>query len=250
MRRSKQIEIPARSQTVFHVRVKNELPSGIIGQCHAGRTVQNLGILVANTISTTQKSKVGTEIIVMAMNPSEKYVVLYPRTKIGTFSIISGNDIGLTKFSDFNDLKQDELETRNKASYPYSKQTNKILSKIDIAENLKLNQKAQLETIIHEYSDIFHTKGSKVGYYDKVKHDINTGNNYPVRYRPYKHSPLLQETIRNSVEKMLKDNIISKSTSLFSSRIVMVKKKSGEYRFCVDFRAMNRITEPHFSYQM
>ncbi|MCG8046518.1 MAG: reverse transcriptase family protein, partial [Candidatus Thiodiazotropha endolucinida] len=46
---------------------------------------------------------------------------------------------------------------------------------------------------------------------------------------------------------MEKHGIISKSTSQWSSPVILVRKKSGEYRFAVDFRALNSVTEPiHF----
>ena len=112
-----------------------------------------------------------------------------------------------------------------------------------MAESLKPNQKVQLNTLLTEYYDIFQTKDSKPGFYDKVKHSINVGSNQPVKSRSYRHSPLLQQTIREHVQKMLQDGLISESTSPFASPIVMVKNKSGDYRFCVDFRALNRITE-------
>ena len=55
-------------------------------------------------------------------------------------------------------------------------------------------------------------------------------------------SPRLQQTIREHVNKMLNDGIFSESTSPFSSPVVMVTKKTGEYRFCIDFRRLNQIT--------
>ena len=236
----KQVDIPARSQTVFYARVKNFVPPGIIGQCNTGRNVQSLGVLIANTISVTQTSKSGSNVIVLAMNLSDNPVTLYPRTKIGTFHIVDSSDItDLTNFD--NSLEECEIKIEN--CFECDGSSDEILKKVDIEASLSQDQNGQLSSLFNEYSDIFQTKDSKPGFYDKVRHGINTGNNPPVRSRPYRHSPLLQQTIREHVKKMLKDGVISESTSPFASPIVMVKKKSGDYRFCVDFRALNRITE-------
>ena len=46
------------------------------------------------------------------------------------------------------------------------------------------------------------------------------------------------------VNEMLKNDIIEESFSPWSSPIVLVKKKEGGFRFCVDFRRLNRVTKP------
>jgi hypothetical protein len=58
----------------------------------------------------------------------------------------------------------------------------------------------------------------------------------------------MQKVVRNLMEPMLKDNIISPaSSSDITSPIVLVKKKNGEWRFCVDFRQLNeRLIPDHY----
>jgi hypothetical protein len=63
-----------------------------------------------------------------------------------------------------------------------------------------------------------------------------------VNIRPYRYPPALKTEIEKQIEDMLKKGIIQPSSSLFFSPILLVKKKDGTYRFCVDFRHLNGLT--------
>jgi hypothetical protein len=64
----------------------------------------------------------------------------------------------------------------------------------------------------------------------------------PVHIRPYRYAPVLKTEIEQQVQDMLKQGLIQPSTSPFSSPMLLVKKKDGSYRFCVDHRHLNAIT--------
>jgi hypothetical protein len=64
----------------------------------------------------------------------------------------------------------------------------------------------------------------------------------PVFIRPYHYAPILKTEIERQVTKMLQQGIIQKSTSPFSSPVILVKKKDNSWRFCVDYRHLNAIT--------
>ena len=105
------------------------------------------------------------------------------------------------------------------------------------------NQKLQLANFLLNQKDIFATTVSELGSCDLQKLVIDTGDNPPVRQRPYRVSPQVKSEIDKQVNEMLENQIIRESYSSYSSPVVMVKKKNGEYRFAIDYRKLNSITK-------
>ncbi|XP_071694493.1 uncharacterized protein [Rutidosis leptorrhynchoides] len=64
----------------------------------------------------------------------------------------------------------------------------------------------------------------------------------PINTRPYRHPPAQKDAIETMVAELLDTGVIRASQSPFSAPIVMVKKKDGSWRMCVDYRELNKQT--------
>ena len=64
----------------------------------------------------------------------------------------------------------------------------------------------------------------------------------PVNCRPYKYSIVHKTEIEQQVKDLLAAGFITHSTSPFASPILLVQKKDGQWRFCVDYRRLNSLT--------
>ena len=67
----------------------------------------------------------------------------------------------------------------------------------------------------------------------------------PVKVRPYRYSPVQKTEIESQLKKMLAQGVIRPSTSSFASPVLLVRKKDGTWRFCIDYRHLNAITVKH-----
>ena len=72
---------------------------------------------------------------------------------------------------------------------------------------------------------------------------INTGDKEPICIRPRAHSPLDLVKIKEFLNENLKNGVITESQSPWSAPIILATKPNGDTRVCVDYHALNRITE-------
>ena len=83
-----------------------------------------------------------------------------------------------------------------------------------------------------------------MGRTQSVQMKIDTGNNPPIKIKPYRTPIHKRKLVEEAVKEMLEAKVIERYRSHWSFSIVVVDKKDGGHRFCVDFRALNNITTP------
>ncbi|KAL0838995.1 hypothetical protein ABMA28_016992 [Loxostege sticticalis] len=100
-------------------------------------------------------------------------------------------------------------------------------------------EREKLAALLEENSDIFNTGGGPTPF---AVHRIDTGNATPISTPPYRVTPAKKEIIRAEIDKMLELGVIEEAESEWASPVVLVPKKNGETRFCVDYRKLNAVT--------
>ena len=103
-------------------------------------------------------------------------------------------------------------------------------------------QQASVIEMLTEFQDIFVGPDGKVGYNDMVKHSIET-DGLPYKSHPRAKSEQEKRYIADEVLKLLQEGKIEPSRSPWGAPVVLVKKKDGTLRFCIDFRRLNEVTK-------
>ena len=100
----------------------------------------------------------------------------------------------------------------------------------------------RLTRLLEQYSSVFSKGPSDMGLTDLVLHEIETGDNRPIRQALRPQPLTMLPVIDQHLSEMLEQKLIEPSRSEWASNVVMVKKKDGTLRFCVDYRKLNAAT--------
>ena len=103
------------------------------------------------------------------------------------------------------------------------------------AKNLSGNGVARFRQMLTEFRDVFALKGEPKGRTGLVRHMIKVDPEDLIRQAP-RRTPLHQvRVVEEAINEMMKDGVIRPSESPWASLIVLVKKKDGTTRFCIDY---------------
>ena len=181
--------------------------------------LEKLGTIMTNWKTQTLKFQLGSEHITLKGDPS----------------------LGRTKIS----LKA-MIRTLQKEGGGYLVEFNQMSS--DPHENDELDM-GQAPSILHGVLQEFkHVFNMPLGLPPKRTYDhaivLKEGTD-PISLRPYRYPQGQKNEIESLITDMLTAGIIQPSQSPFSSPVLLVKKKDGSWRFCVDYRALNKVTVPN-----
>jgi hypothetical protein len=113
--------------------------------------------------------------------------------------------------------------------------------------HLTEEERMVIEPALVEYANVFHDaetndfKGT-----DLVEHEILFGEARPIKRQHYRIPYALRDEMKTQIQQMLDKGVIRESKSPWCSPAILVPKKSTDgkpkFRFCVDFRALNQVT--------
>ena len=108
---------------------------------------------------------------------------------------------------------------------------------------LSEEEKAQLFALLLQYHTFFATGDEDLGRTARVQHRIDTGDAPPIRQSVRRMPQLRRQEAKKLLDDMLGRAVIQPSSSPWASLVVLVPKKDGSLRFCIDYQRVNAVTQ-------
>ena len=122
-------------------------------------------------------------------------------------------------------------------------QSETIFDRIAVeTEGLSESEMQDITQLLNKHTDIFSTGKTDIGHCTFVKHMINLTDDTPFKQRHRRIPPAMIDEVRSHIEKLAANGIIRPSHSPWASNVVLVRKKDGAIRMCVDYRELNNRT--------
>ena len=114
----------------------------------------------------------------------------------------------------------------------------------DELDNIPEQERTQLTTMLEKYHEVFSLVEGERGETDLTEIHIETGDATPKK-QPVRRVPFaVRREVARQLQHMQEDGVIQPSSSPWASAIVLVRKKDGSLRICVDYRRLNSVTKP------
>ena len=134
-------------------------------------------------------------------------------------------------------------EGRYEKLCPVARKLNLSFGETNIGANLGSTEVTRMRGLLERNRLAFAQDEGDIGQANGVVHAIQLEDPTPINTNPYRKSPFERAKISEQVRKMLALGVIDESQSPWSSPVVIVRKKDGSSRFCVDFRKVNAKTK-------
>ena len=136
-----------------------------------------------------------------------------------------------------------DIGTHSELTNAQSARMKKLLDLLGDPE-LEEPEKTRLQELLASNHQAFCIEDGEQGETELVQMEINTGDSTPIKQSVRRMPFSVRQEVARQIQDMQKGNIIQPSRSPWASPVVLVRKRDGTHRFCVDYRRLNAVTKP------
>ena len=238
------VRLPTGSSAVVQVKVKE--PAGTDLMLELDKSWQDI-LLVKDCLLKSKNS--GSAPIIMT-NTSLSAQVLKRGTYLGKAATV--DLIHADTNADRIDIEESEQELSALQNRAYSnecvcwrkQELKRQLQSFSTTSAVSKEEMQQLYDTLEGFHDIFSIEDDKRGETNLVEFNIDTGESPPIKQAAHIVPYAARQEIAAQLSKMQDGGVIQPSKSSWASPVVLVRKRDGSLRFCVDYRALNSVTKP------
>lgn len=219
--------IPAGCEVILPGEVKSTQHlsgTGLLEGPPDGAEISGKGLIVARAVVSADAEVLPVRIL----NTTEQNKVVKKGTFVASLSSLKEKEITVSEVD----------EKRPSTGVP--EHLRDLLTRTK--QNVPGEYHESVAKLLEDFSDVFSTGPLDIGRTNYVQHSINTGDTRPFRQAHRRYPAQQREEIDRQVRDLLKQGLIEPTSSPWASNVVLVAKKDGSKRFCVDYRQLNAKT--------
>ena len=229
------VEIPPECEIIvpgYTKGVINKIGTGLIEADN--KFFQNKGLVVAKALVCPTTGTVPIRIA----NPYAQSYKLYKNTIVASYEPVETEQL-----VPVNKVQTDEPVLAACSQRDLPEHLQELYAKS--TQNLDSEQQSKLKDLLIEYQNQFSKDSYDIGRTTILEHHINVKpGTKPIKQQPYRLPMAKRRDAENEIKRMAECDLIEPSTSPWSSPAIIVPKKNGGIRFCIDYRRLNKVTIP------
>ena len=231
------VNLPPRSEKLISCRLSNPICSDV-GLVESTVATNTLGVVLASSVSSYESDG---KLVVRCLNPLDQKVSLHAGSVIGQCTsldkaqLVEETQVGCVTGDKFA-LNSPDLQqpVPHHLEDLYQEATDTCPQK---------SQKQAIARLLIKYSDVFSSGESDMGLTDLVQHSIPVESGVkPIKQAPRRLGAEKEMEVDRQIQKLCHQGLIEPAHGAWSSPVVLVKKKDGTWRFCIDYRRLNAVT--------
>ena len=245
------VELRETTQDVAAVAVKLVESCRLLPDHAAWARVKIDGGWTANQLLTVQQDKTGSDEADTVVEDALLEPDVNGRARI-LLTNVSGKPVELKKSAVVGRVEAAEivgLEAPSDSEMPVQEEKGreerqrKLRAQLDFS-GVRMSER-EVETLkefVSRFDSVFAVDDAELGRTEMAQHVIDTQGSLPIYQRARREPFALRSEVVRMVKEMQDKGVVKPSSTPWSSPIVLVRKSSGGYRFCVDYRKLNGVT--------